>query len=173
MLTTLLLAALVQSTSVAQAQPPSPAGAPSGQAIFNQGACLDSPRPVQQVLQPPIVRPMQVVRIDKVVSTATMTYGEVIGFLYTTQDGATWLGQRTAQYLSPAQAGQINQLLAATHAPGTTATEFPPQTRMGVATKFQQYFKVQVPASALDPLHVRMDACVAWPNGQPLPDPGM
>lgn len=170
MLNTLLLAALLQSTPPASPQPLPfvPAG---GQAVLNQGVCLDSPRAVPQVLQSPVIRAMQVVRIDKVVSTATMTSGEVIGFLYTTQNGATWLGQRTTEYLSPAQAAQINQVLAATHAPDTNVTEFPPKTRLGVATKFVQYFKVQIPLAALDPLRIRVDPCIAWPNGQSLPDP--
>ena len=141
--------------------------------VLNNGPCLDSPRAVPQVLQPPVVRSTQVLRIDKVVSTATMTQNEVIGFLYTLQDGTTWLGQRTPQYMSPAQASQINQVLASTHAAGTATTEFPPQTRLGVKTNFLQYFRVTIPPSALDALHVRIDQCVAWPNGLALPDPSM
>jgi hypothetical protein len=169
MLTTLLLAALLQPTVVAQVPP---AGS-TGPAVFNQGACLDSERAVPQVLQPPVIRSLQVVRIDKVVSTTTMTSGEVIGFLYTTQDNSTWLGQRSTQYLSPAQAAQINQVLAATHAPGTTTTEFPPQSRYGVSTKYQQFFKVQIPPNSMAPLRIELQPCVVWPSGQQLPDPSM
>ena len=43
----------------------------------------------------PVSRAMQLVGIDAVVSTATMTANQTIGFLYTTGDGGTWLGERT------------------------------------------------------------------------------
>ena len=82
---------------------------------LENGACLDSIRAVPDVLQGPSSRGMQIVRIDQVVSTATMLPGEVIGFLYTTQDGSTWLGQRTKDYQSAADATAINRVLAAAH----------------------------------------------------------
>lgn len=175
MLTTLLLAAMMGSTTVAQtavpAPPPAALAAPA--AVLNNGACLDSDRAVPQVLAPPVVRSRQVVRIDKVVSTATMLDGNVIGFLYTLQDGTTWLGQRSTQYMSPAQASQINQVLSSTHSADSNVTAFPPQTRLGVATKFQQFFKVQIPPVATTALNIRIDPCVAWPAGMTLPDPSM
>ncbi len=89
---------------------------------------------------------MQIVRIDQVVSTATMLPGEVIGFLYTTQDGSTWLGQRTKDYQSAADATAINRVLAAAHVAGDNVTEFPPTSLYGVPTKHQQLFRVQMPA---------------------------
>lgn len=140
---------------------------------LNNGPCLDSPRSVPQSLQPPAVRATQIVRIDKVVSTTTMTAGETIGFLYTLEDGSTWLGQRTAQYISPAGAQQINQLLASTHLPSSSVTEFPPQTKLGVKTNYLQYFQVKVPAGAAEAVSVRIDPCVAWPSTRPLPDPSV
>ena len=172
MLTTLLLAAMMNATTVAQTAVPAPPVTASA-AMLNNGPCLDSDRAVPQVLAPPVVRARQVVRIDKVVSTATMIDGNVIGFLYTLQDGTTWLGQRSTQYMSPAQANQINQVLSSTHTPDSSVTAFPPQTRLGVATKFLQFFKVQIPPAALTALNIRVDPCVAWPAGMTLPDPSM
>jgi hypothetical protein len=171
MLTSLFLAALMQSATVAQVQP-APASALPVEAL-NNGPCLDSSHAVPRVLQAPVVRATQIVRIDKVTSTATMTTGEVIGFLYTLQDGTTWLGQRAAQYMSPAEAAQINTVLASTHMPDSTVTAFPPQTRLGVKTNYLEYFRVQIPAAAMDPLRIRLDPCVAWPAGRPLPDPAV
>lgn len=140
---------------------------------LNNGACLDSPRSVPQSLQPPAIRATQVVKIDKVVSTQTMTAGETIGFLYTLEDGSTWLGQRTAQYISPAGAQQINQVLASTHLPTSTVMAFPPQTKLGVKTNYLQYFQIKLPAEALAALGVRIDSCVAWPSTRTLPDPSV
>jgi hypothetical protein len=116
---------------------------------------------------------MQIVRIDEVVSTATMTQGQVIGFVYTTQDGATWLGQRSADFVSPANATAINAVLASTRAPGVKDSEFPPQTRYGVATKYPQFFRVSIPPDAMGPLRIALVSCVAWPASRPLPDPGL
>ncbi|MBV8151438.1 MAG: hypothetical protein JOY59_07760 [Candidatus Eremiobacteraeota bacterium] len=112
-------------------------------------------------------------RIDKVVSTASMMPGQVIGFLYTLQDGTTWLGQRTQPYMSAAAAQQINQVLASTHAPSSNLTEFPPERKKGISTKYEQFFKVQVVPSALETLRVQTEPCVVWPAGRPLPDPQM
>jgi len=158
-----LAAALSAPLTAAQTAPPAD--------ILNNGPCLDSPRSVPQSLQPPAVRATQIVRIDKVVSTSTMTAGETIGFLYTLEDGSTWLGQRTTQYVSPADAQQINQLLGSTHLPTSNVTEFPPQTKLGVKTNYLQYFQIKLPAGAADALSVRIDPCVAWPSTRPLPDP--
>jgi hypothetical protein len=125
------------------------------------------------VLQPPITRANQIVRIDRIVSTASMMPGETIGFLYTLQDNSTWLGQRTQQYMSGAAASQMNQVLASTHMPGDNHNQFPPQMLHGVATKYTQFFKVQIVPSALETLRIELQPCVVWPAGRPLPDPQM
>lgn len=140
---------------------------------LESGECLDSPRAVPQVLQKPISRGMQVVRIDQVVSTATMTQGEVIGFVYATQDGRTWLGERTANFTSPANASAINQILASTRVPGVKDTQFPPETRYGVPTNYTEYFHVSIPPDAMGPLRFQLVPCVLWPSGRPLPDPSL
>ncbi len=140
---------------------------------LQNGFCLDSLRPVPKVVQAPIVRAMQIVRIDLVLSTATMMPGEIIGFLYTTQDGSTWLGQRSADYQSAADATAINRVLAATHGSGSNTTGFPPRDVYGVPTKHPQVFRVQVPPDALGPLRVAFAPCVVWPPGRSLPDPSM
>jgi len=113
------------------------------------------------------------VRIDKVVSTSSMMSGQTIGFLYTLQDGSTWLGQRTSSFMSGAAAQQMNQALASTHVPGVNVTKFPPQMEHGVATKYEQFFKVQIVPTALTTLEVALVPCVVWPAGRPLPDPAM
>lgn len=162
--------------TLAQATAPLAASAPTtapAAAPLTNGACLDAPRPVPFVLQPPVDRAMQIVGIDEVVSTATMTPGEIIGFLYTLEDGSTWLGQRTADYVSPASAAAINQVLASTHLPGEKVAQFPPQTRYGVATKYTQFFQVRIPPNALSVLKIQLTPCVVWPAGRPLPDPVM
>lgn len=132
---------------------------------------MDSPRAVPLVLQPPAVRSMQIVRIDKVVSTSSLLSNEVIGYLYTLQDGSSWLGQRSPDYMSAAGARQMNQVLASTHLPGEKVAEFPPTMRYGVATKFQQFFKVSIPQAAYEGLQIQLVPCVAWPGGRALPDP--
>jgi|GEM_PF-1138461 len=137
------------------------------------GACLDSLRAVPKVIVSPVSRERQIVRIDMVLSTATMTPGEIIGFLYTTEDGATWLGQRTADYQSAADATSINRVLAATHVPGYNVTGFPATNVYGVPTKHPQLFRVVVPPDAYRPLRITLAPCVVWPSGRPLPDPTM
>ncbi len=174
MLFTMTLGAL----TLAQTAPISPPAAPTAAAplspdTLNTGPCMDSTRAVPQVLQAPIVNATQIVRIDKLVSTASNMQNETIGFLYTLQDGSTWLGQRSADYMSPAGARAINRVLASTHMPDQTVSAFPPTMKYGVATKYQQFFKVQIPATALDPLQVQLVSCVAWPAGRALPDPSM
>lgn len=177
------LALAVLFNTVAQEPPPPggppPAGPPaeqpppsSAQPLEN-GACLDSVRAVPKVLQSPISRAMQIVRIDQVVSTATMMPGEIIGFLYTTQDGSTWLGQRAAEYQSAADATAINQVLAATHVAGYNVTGFPPTSVYGVPTKHPQVFRVSLPPDAFRPLRFALVPCVIWPSSRPLPDPTM
>jgi hypothetical protein len=165
-LATFLLTAL--AGVVAQAPPPMPSQQP-----LESGACLDSPRAVPQVLQPPLMRRLQVVRIDEVVSTASMMPAEIIGFLYTTADGTTWLGQRSSYYMSPGDATAINQVLASTHLPEDNVTEFPPASRYGVATKYPRFFKVRVAPGALQALRIQIAPCVAWPAGRGLPDPAL
>jgi hypothetical protein len=171
----LLLASL--TSAVAQAPPPEapPAAAtmPMQQPPLEDGPCLDSLRPVPKVIAAPVSRAMQIVRIDQVVSTATMTPGEIIGFLYTTEDGSTWLGQRTADYQSAADATEINRVLAATRNPTYNVTRFPPTSRYGVPTKKPEIFRVEMPASAYSPLRIALVPCIAWPSTRSLPDPSM
>lgn len=140
---------------------------------LENGSCLDSLRAVPKVLQSPVSRAMQTVRIDLVLSTATMMPGEIIGFLYTTQDGSTWLGQRSSAYQSSADATAINRVLAATHVPGYNVTAFPATTEYGVPMKHPQIFRVQIPSDALSTLEIRFEPCVIWPPGRPLPDPAL
>ena len=116
---------------------------------------------------------MQIVRIDKVESTATMMPGEIMGFLYTLEDGSTWLGQRSGPYMTAASATSMNQVLASTHDASTNVTKFPPQMNHGVATKYQQFFKVQIPPSSLQVLRIAIVPCVEWPATRSLPDPSM
>ncbi|HEX3670139.1 MAG TPA: hypothetical protein VHT92_00395 [Candidatus Cybelea sp.] len=177
---TFVLAAL--SSAVAQQPPPPgpeqpppqsmPVAAPMQQPL-QTGPCLDSLRAVPKVLQAPVSRGMQIVRIDQVLSTATMTPSEVIGFLYTLQDGSTWLGQRSKDYQSAADATAINRVLSATHVPGYTVTGFPPTTVYGVPTKHPQIFRVQIPPNAFGPLQIGVAPCVIWPSDRALPDPRM
>jgi hypothetical protein len=169
-LMTLLLTAL--SSVVAQTPPQGPPPAMSAQPLEN-GPCLDSIRAVPKALEAPVSRAMQIVRIDQVVSTATMMPGEIIGFLYTTHDGSTWLGQRTPDYQSAADATAINQVLAATHLGAKTITEFPSKSVYGVPTKHPQIFRVQIPMDAYAPLRIQLVPCVIWPSTRPLPDPSM
>ncbi len=172
--TILLLAAnlqVAQQPSPAPTSTPSAAAAVSAPVIDTRGPCLDSGKAVPDVLSQPVDRSSEVARIDKVVSTATYTPNEIIGFLYTREDGKTFLGMRSLQYTSPANAQAINQVLASTHAPGVIETQFPPQTRLGVKTGFAQFFEVKIPPVALRALAVRMEPCVAWPAGRELPDP--
>jgi hypothetical protein len=140
---------------------------------LENGPCLDSLRAVPKVLQQPVSRGMQIVRIDLMLSTATMMPGEIIGFLYTLEDGSTWLGQRTSDYQSAADATAINAVLAATHVPGYNVTGFPPTNVYGVPTKHPQLFRVIVPPDAYGPLRIQLAPCVIWPPGRPLPDPAL
>jgi hypothetical protein len=158
--------------TVAQMPPPGPLP-PLSQPPLENGSCLDSPRAVPRVLMKPVSRAMQLVRIDEVVSTATMTSNQTIGFLYTTGDGGTWLGERTGPYMSAANATSINAVLAATHVPGVANNEFPPQSRYGEPTGYPQFFRVQIPPAALAPLRVELVSCVVWPSTRQLPDPTM
>lgn len=181
MLLSLLLVALLAPLSVAQAAPSAPLPAvvtpqpatPVVVAILNNGPCLDSPRAVPHVLQEPVVREMQIVRIARVISTNTLTNDELMGYLYTTADGTTWLGQRTADYMSAALARQINHVLASTRLSPVEPVAFPPTMRYGVPVRAQRFFRVQIPARALEPLRIRIQPCVGWPAGRPLPDPSL
>jgi hypothetical protein len=162
------------TSAVAQAPPPeAPPPAAMQEPPLDNGPCLDSLRGVPKVVAVPVSRAMQIVRIDQVVSTATMTPGEIIGFLYTTEDGSTWLGQRTASYQSAADATEINRVLLATKLPSYNVKGFPPRTEYGVPTKHQEIFRVQMPTSAYAPLRIALVPCVAWPPARPLPDPSM
>ncbi len=170
MLTIAALLIAVLGATVAQEPPVGPPG-PAMQPPLQNGACLDSPRAVPNALKRPVSRALQIVRIDQIVSTATMTAGEVVGFLYTTQDGSTWVGQRTSYYMSPADATVMNAVLASTHVPNEPYRQFPPQTRYGVPTRLPEYFRVRMPPDALHALRVTVAPCVAWPADRPLPDP--
>ncbi len=175
-----IISLLLFPVTLAQAPPPSqsppatttPAPAPTqDDGVLNSGPCLDSPGSVPRVLQAPLVREMQVIRIDKVISTYTLTQGEVIGFVYFTHDGTEWLGQRTPDYMSASDARQINHVLASTRLSPSEPSQFPPTMRFGVPVRSQQYFRVQIPESANGPLHIRIEPCIAWPPGRRLPDP--
>lgn len=178
-LSAMLLFGLLSTTTLAQVTPtyPPPAAvtqpALAPEVPLNNGPCMDSPRAVPLALQPPAVTAMQIVRIDKVVSTSTMLENDVIGFLYTLQNGSTWLGQRSQEYMSGADAAAINQVLASTHLPAESANEFPPLMKHGIATKYQQFFQVNVPPAALTALNISIEPCVAWPAGRDLPTPSM
>lgn len=161
------------ANTVAQAPPQGPAAPAAMQPPLEEGPCLDSVRMVPKAVAKPVSRATQIVRIDQVLSTATMTPGAIIGFLYTTQDGSTWLSERTAQYMSPADATEINQVLAATHTSTKNVTQFPPATRYGVATKYPELFAVRIPQDSFGALRIQLAPCVVWPAGRPLPDPSM
>ncbi|MDQ2864888.1 MAG: hypothetical protein M3R51_01545 [Candidatus Eremiobacteraeota bacterium] len=160
-----LVFALVGATSVAQS-------APAASLAFAPAlSCLDSPHAVPQPLLAPALPSMQIVRIDKVVSTAPMLQNEVIGYLYTVRDGSTWLGQRSPDYMSAADAAAVNQVLASTHIPAQNITAFPAQSKLGIATKSQQVFKINLPSAASEALRIQVLPCVAWPAGVALPTP--
>lgn len=138
--------------------------------VLNNGACLDSIKAVPQALYGNDTSSV-IVKIDKVVSTSTMIDGEIIGYLYTRQDGSTWLGQRNQNFMSAADSQAINAVFASIHLPTATITQFPPVRRYGVKTNYSEIFQVKMPDSSLDALHVRLDPCVAWPPGTSLPTP--
>jgi hypothetical protein len=171
-LATFFLTAL--ASTVAQAPPPAaPPPAAMAQEPLPDGPCLDSARSVPKVLVAPVARAMQIVRIDQVSSTATMMPGQIIGFLYTTQDGSTWLGERSMAYTAPADATAINRVLSATHSSTKNITGFPPQTRYGYPTKYTQFFQVRIPPDAFAALRIQLVPCIVWPPGRPLPDPAL
>ena len=161
----MFLATLLSALLLAQV---SPDAAPIG-----AGACLDSPRQVPRLLVAPADRSHQIVRIDKVESTGSMTPGEVIGYLYSLGDGTTWLGQRTQPYMSAVAATQINEVLSQTHMPGHNVSQFPPEKRQGIPTGYTQFFQVQITPMAMTNLKIQLVPCVAWPAGRTLPDPQM
>jgi hypothetical protein len=138
--------------------------------VLNNGPCLDSIASVPQALfgSDPA---SAIVKIDRIVSTSSMIEGETIGYLYTRQDGTTWLGQRKQDFMSAADSRAINAVFSSTHMPNATITQFPPVRRYGVKTNYTEIFQVNLPATALEPLHVRLDPCVAWPAGTALPNP--
>jgi hypothetical protein len=167
------LTAFVLSLSSVVAQiAPAAANAPAinAPAVLNNGPCLDSPHAVPHTLDGND-RTAEVVRIDKVVSTSTMIDGHIIGYLYTRQDGTTYLGQRTDAYMSAADSSAINNVLASTHLPASNVTAFPPKTKYGVRTYYQELFVVKLTPASWADLHVRVEPCVAWPSANPLPDP--
>lgn len=142
----------------------------NGGAVLNNGACLDSNKSVPQALFG-TAPSSAIVKIDKVISTSSMINGEIIGYLYTRADGTTWLTQRGQDYMSSADSHAINAVFASTHGPNATVTQFPPVRRYGVKTNYSEIFRVSLPPNAMDPLQVRLDPCVAWPSGRPLPKP--
>jgi hypothetical protein len=140
------------------------------QAVLNNGPCMDSPIAVPQALNGSSSG-AAVVQIDKVLSTATMIDGQVIGFLYQRDDGTLWLGQRRQEFMSAADSSALNEVLASTHLPDAAVTAFPPVRKYGVKTNYEETFEVRLPPSALGPLHIRIEPCVAWPAGMALPNP--
>jgi hypothetical protein len=162
-----LVFAVITALQSLVAEAPAPAAAP---VVLNNGACLDSVKSVPQALFGSDST-STIVKIDKVVSTASFIDGEVIGYLYTRQDGTTWLGQRKQEFMSAADSQAINAVFGSTHMPTATVTQFPPVRRFGVKTNYTEIFQVQIPATAMDPLHIRLDPCVAWPAGVALPNP--
>jgi hypothetical protein len=138
--------------------------------VLNNGACLDSIKSVPQGLFGN-EQSAAIIKIDKVVSTASMTDGQIIGYLYTRQDGTTWLGQRHQEYMSGAASSEMNQVLSSTHMPNSNTWQFPPIRKYGVKTNYTEIFQVQIPSTAMDPLHIRLDPCVAWPAETALPNP--
>ncbi|MBV8246660.1 MAG: hypothetical protein JOZ38_12105 [Candidatus Eremiobacteraeota bacterium] len=168
--TTALLLAV--ATTIAQTSSPSAAPAtPAPPFVDTRGPCMDSAKEVPNVLGTPLTQQSEIVRIDRVISTNAMLPNETIGFLYTRQDGQTWLGMRGPQYTSPASAEALNAVLASTHAPGVKETAFPAQTKMGVKTNAPNILQVQLPQDALGPLGIRLEPCVVWPAGRALPEP--
>jgi hypothetical protein len=166
LISTLALALALGGGGSALAQAP----ASSVAAPLNNGPCLDSAVAVPRTLNGTGKR-SEVVRIDKVIATSTFIDGEIIGYLYTRQDGTTYLGQRKSDYMSGADSTAINAVFASTHLPDATVTQFPPIRRFGVKTNYQEIFQVRIPTPALEPLHIGLQACVAWPAGTALPDP--
>lgn len=138
------------------------------QAVLNNGPCMDSPKAVPQTLGGSGVA-AAIVKIEKVISTATMIDGQVIGFLYQREDGTTWLGQRRQEYMSAADSDALNKVLASTHLPGAKITVFPPVRKYGVKTYYEDTFQVRVPPAALAPLRITLEPCVSWPPGMELP----
>ncbi len=134
--------------------------------IDARGACMDSVKQVPYNLGWPLDRTTQVVRIDKIVSTSSMTPQEVLGFLYTRQDGATFAGTRSSRYMSAVNWNAMNQVLTSTHAPSVTQTAFSQKANGN------EFLKVNIPADAMGALNIRLEPCVAWPQGRPLPDVG-
>jgi len=140
--------------------------------ILNNGPCLDSLASVPQRINGELPG-AAVVKIDKVISTSTMIAGETIGYLYTRQDGTTWLGQRAQPYMSAANSEAINRVLAYSHMPNSTATQFPPVTRYGLKTNLPAILQIQPPtAPAMQVMSIQVQPCVAWPAGAPLPTVG-
>ncbi len=137
--------------------------------VLNNGACLDSVKSVPQTLFGSDSG-SAIVKIDKVVSTSTLIDGEVIGYLYTRQDGTTWLGQRKQEYMSAADSQAVNAVFSSTHMPSAAVTQFPPIRKFGVKTNYTEIFQVQIPTTAMDPLRIRLEPCVAWPAGMALPN---
>ncbi len=176
--TTAFWLALASGSLVSQVQPlPSPtpyplpaAAAPATNVVLNNGPCLDSLVSVPHTLNGDSMG-AQVVTIDEVVSTATLIAGQVIGYVYTREDGTTWLGQRHERYMSAADSSAINAVLASTHLPGEHVNAFPPVRKFGVKTNYAEFFQVRIPTGALAPLRITVNPCVAWPAGQPLPQP--
>ena len=138
--------------------------------VLNNGPCLDSIKSVPQGLfggAPSAA----IVKIDKLISTSTMIDGEIIGYVYTRKDGTQWLGQRKQDFMSSADSQALNAFFAAVHLPDATVTQFPPLKRYGVKTNYTEIFRIKVPTAGLDELRVRVDPCVAWPDGMDLPAP--
>lgn len=165
MLTLTLLLALNSGSLLAQASPPVTAAQ-----LLTQGPCLDSPKSAPDLLNPPPDdHSARIVKIEKIISTGLLTPGEIIGYLYTREDGTGWLGQRRPAYMSGADSDALNRVLASTHLPSSNVTQFPPARKYGVKTNYPDTFPVSIPAAAWSPLQIQIDSCVAWPAGRPYP----
>lgn len=134
--------------------------------IDSKGACMDSFKQVPYNIGWPLDRTTQVVKIEKILATSPMTPGEVVGFLYTRYDGATFAGTRNGRYMSASHWDAMNQLLNSTHAPSVRQTSFSQRANGN------EYLQVNIPADAMGPLKIELQPCVAWPAGRPLPDVG-
>jgi len=138
--------------------------------VLNNGPCLDSIKSVPQALfgnEPSSA----IVKIDKVISTSSLLDGEIIGYVYTRKDGTQWLGQRKQEFMSAADSEAVNAFFTSIHMPDASVTQFPPVRRYGVKTNYTEIFQVKVPTAGLDELRVRIEPCVAWPDGMDLPAP--
>ena len=156
-LATFFLTALASTVAQRRRRTGPPPPPPRCSQPLETGPCLDSPRAVPKVLQAPVSRAMQVVRIDHVLFDRDDDARR--GHRLSLYDARRLDVARPAHHRiisRPADATAINQVLAATHVPGQNVTGFPPQTKLRRGRpNIQQFFRVQIPpdafAAAADP----------------------